>query len=355
MTQNALLFIPDISGFTEFVHNTSINHSTHIIAELLEILLDENKLNFELAEIEGDALFFYTSAKVTSEELQNQIKAMYIAFHQHLKRYDYERICQCGACSSAYNLCLKFIVHYGPIDFVELKGRKKPHGSSVIQIHRLLKNKVPHNEYTLMTESALSLFSSAAFIGEEIEDEYDFGKIKYQHQDISSFKSQIPYVPPIPTKLPKHRVFSKSFLIESPTLDLYEVISNFDYRLLWNKGIDKVTYDKNKVNRSGIKHQCLIDKRNQQVETVSKNTDEGKLVYGETTSDAPLARRFTIYYVLNEIDNGKTELTVEVFADFYAFAFLIKYIMRKNLEKVVPKNMKELILLINSGFKIETT
>ena len=59
MTQNALFFIPDISGFTEFVHNTAINHSKHIISELLEILIDSNRSNFKLAEIEGDALFFY--------------------------------------------------------------------------------------------------------------------------------------------------------------------------------------------------------------------------------------------------------------------------------------------------------
>ena len=55
----ALLFIPDISGFTNFVSNTEVNHSKHIIKELLELLIKKNALNLKLAEIEGDALFFY--------------------------------------------------------------------------------------------------------------------------------------------------------------------------------------------------------------------------------------------------------------------------------------------------------
>ena len=59
MTQKAILFIPDISGFTEFVHHTDINHSRHIISELLELLIDSNNMGLELAEIEGDALFLY--------------------------------------------------------------------------------------------------------------------------------------------------------------------------------------------------------------------------------------------------------------------------------------------------------
>ncbi len=38
--QKALFFIPDISGFTNFVNNTELEHSIHIISELLELLID---------------------------------------------------------------------------------------------------------------------------------------------------------------------------------------------------------------------------------------------------------------------------------------------------------------------------
>ena len=41
--QPTLLFVPDISGFTRFVNETEISHSRHIIAELLETLIDANR------------------------------------------------------------------------------------------------------------------------------------------------------------------------------------------------------------------------------------------------------------------------------------------------------------------------
>ena len=48
----SLLFLPDISGFTEFVQTTEINHSQHVISELLDILADANTQNLQLAEVE---------------------------------------------------------------------------------------------------------------------------------------------------------------------------------------------------------------------------------------------------------------------------------------------------------------
>ena len=56
---SSLLFLPDISGFTEFVQTTEVGHIQHIISELLQLLIDADILDLELAEVEGDALFFY--------------------------------------------------------------------------------------------------------------------------------------------------------------------------------------------------------------------------------------------------------------------------------------------------------
>jgi len=55
--QSALFFIPDISGYTKFINETEINHSTHIITELLEIIISSNILDLKVSEIEGDAVF----------------------------------------------------------------------------------------------------------------------------------------------------------------------------------------------------------------------------------------------------------------------------------------------------------
>jgi len=352
--QKAVLFIPDISGFTEFVHHTDIKHSGHIISELLEVLIDANNSGLELAEIEGDALFFYKLCDVAdSSQIKNQIRDMYLDFHTHLKRYEYERICQCGACSSAYNLEIKFIVHFGEIDFIKVKESQKPYGSNVIQVHRLLKNDVPEPEYALFTEKVLDLITQGE-TSSNLVASYDFGEITYSYEDLAYLKEDLPYVAPIPKEVPKHKLFESHELVNLPILELYEVISNFDYRLLWVKGIDTLEYDKNKVNRAGQKHQCLVAKT-QLVDqiTVTKKAKDGQLVYGESTTNIPFTKQVSVYYVLENSANGLTKLTIEVYADFKSFGILMKGILSKKLEKNLIENIKDLILLIDSGFTIK--
>ena len=350
MTQNAILFIPDISGFTEFVHHTEISHSRHVISELLELLIDNNNMNLELAEIEGDALFLYKlEENIDIEIIKAQIQKMYLAFHTHLRRYEFERICHCGACSSAYNLSLKFIVHYGEIEFIKVKDSIKPYGSNVIQVHRLLKNKVPLNEYAIFTERVIPLSENDS--KSLLTEEYDFGSINFVYEPLTQLKKEIPKVNLIPDTVPKHKIFNKTESIKTPTLELYEVISNFDYRLLWTKGIDKLEYEKNKVNRAGQKHKCLINK-NQEVHqiTVKKAVEKDQLVYGESTSQVPFTKRINIYYILEEGKNGVTKLHIEIFADFKPLGILLKPLLKKNFQKIISENIKELILLIDSGF-----
>ena len=106
--QPTLLFIPDISGFTRFVNDTAISHSRHIIAELLETIIDADTLGLTVSEIEGDAILFYREGAVPeTADLLAQVEKMYFAFHTHLKTYENQRICQCGACCSAVDLELK--------------------------------------------------------------------------------------------------------------------------------------------------------------------------------------------------------------------------------------------------------
>ncbi|WP_298417938.1 DUF2652 domain-containing protein [uncultured Kordia sp.] len=349
MAEKALLFIPDISGFTEFVQHTAIQHSRHIISELLELLIDNNISGLQLAEIEGDALFFYKVGEIDLNEIRAQVKRMYIAFHTYLKRYEYEKICQCGACSSVYNLSLKFIVHYGEIEFISIKDSNKPYGPNVIKVHRLLKNNVPITEYALFTQEVDE--ENIPKVTHQLQANYDFGQINYAYESLSDYKNELPEILPIPDNVPKHNLYSEEASINLPILELYEIISNFDYRLLWAKGIDKVEYEKNRVNRVGDKHKCLIDKKAVNPTTVTKKAKTNQLVYGESTTEVPFTKKLNVYYVLEPVNEQETRLRIEVFVDFKPFGILLKRLMKKNFKKVVPENIKELILLADSGFK----
>jgi len=90
----SLLFLPDISGYTKFIQTTEVEHSQHVIAELLEILIAANTEDLLLAEVEGDALFFYKEGEIPSQErLLAQIEGMFSAFYSHLALLRENRIC----------------------------------------------------------------------------------------------------------------------------------------------------------------------------------------------------------------------------------------------------------------------
>ena len=105
MNEKSLIFIPDISGFTNFVTSTEINHSKHIISELINVIIKSDDLNLKISEIEGDAVLFFKTGKAPSyEQLFGQVEKMFLEFHRYLRVIERDRVCQCGACQSASGL-----------------------------------------------------------------------------------------------------------------------------------------------------------------------------------------------------------------------------------------------------------
>src|SRR5258706_12124406 len=133
MENRGLLFIPDISGFTQFVNRVEIEHTKLIVQELLEILVNANQIGLEISEIEGDAILFYKfgdSPDMTA--LYQQVERMFQEFHRSLNAYEYSRYCQCSACMSAIDLTLKVITHYGEFTNYQVQNFKKLIGKDVI-------------------------------------------------------------------------------------------------------------------------------------------------------------------------------------------------------------------------------
>jgi hypothetical protein len=154
VADEVLFFIPDLGGFTKFVAETEIQHSQHIIKELLEILVDANTLGMKVSEFEGDAVLFYRNGAPPSlEQLVQQARKMYVDFHTHLKKFEYARICQCGACTGASGMALKMVAHFGSAGTMEVKNHLKFIGRDIIIAHRLLKNSVTVPEYLLVTQA----------------------------------------------------------------------------------------------------------------------------------------------------------------------------------------------------------
>ncbi len=321
---HSLLFIPDISGFTEFVNRTEVVHGRHVVAELLELVIDSDTLGMTVSEVEGDAVLFYGEGTVPSlEDLADQARGMFEAFHARLKEFEARRICDCGACRTAHTLSLKIVAHAGPIEFLNVKQFRKPFGPEVILAHRLLKNDVESNEYLLVTETLLETGSGVSAPTprgtssdwgswvEGVTDYDDFGPVVYRVLPLSPLLEGIPDPPRLPSFPRTRRPIVRDTFVDRPCADLFELVSNLDLRLLWNPSVDELRYDADRVNRVGTKHFCVIGGDLIEFETVTDDFGEGRRVYGEKLQNPPLVEGCAVFYVMEPEGTG-SRLRVEV-------------------------------------------
>ncbi len=343
--KNSLLFIPDISGFTSFVNETEITHSRHIISDLLELIIDADDLNLQVSEVEGDAILFYKYEKVpTFNEIYEQVIKTFSLFHQFIQQYEHERICRCGACSTAMNLSLKFVVHVGEVEQIKIKNHNKLHGKSVILAHRLLKNNVGQNEYLLWTKDS---FQAIEPVGKEkVESQsivYDsIGEVQYNYislsKELHEQKKKI--------SLPLHDENNRISLSREYNLDisfLYEMVTDFEKRLNWDKRVsDIITANDQALLKSGDYHTCVIGDNKLNIQSIGRVEDNGKIIYAERLNDFKFFKALMIYFVFEE-KNGKTKLTIEnSFKLKYRLLNFAKSIVKRQLMKTIDVTHQEL-------------
>ncbi|WP_265243692.1 DUF2652 domain-containing protein [Muriicola sp. Z0-33] len=349
MMPNSLLFIPDISGFTKFIQTTEVEHSQHVIAELLEVLIEANTEELRLAEIEGDALFFYKEGEVLSQErLLAQMETMFTAFHSHLKMLEKNRICPCNACSSAPDLQLKIVAHCGELQYIEVQGRRKPFGQQVIEAHRLLKNSIDSENYVLVSQKLAAMielpadYVSKVYQFNEGTDHYDGNEVGYMYAIINNDKLSLNTVPK------GHKVqFNKSpnLVLEEhikiPAALLLEYVSNYGYRHLWVKGVDEFIYSDNEVTRLGSAHLCVINGKHLNFVAVTKDTEPGQYIYGEMTTSIPIMDEAYQFYIITPTSEKGCRLQIEnywmaksPFKKLFIFLFA-KKLFRKNTEEAI--------------------
>ncbi len=315
---NSLLLIPDISGFTRFVSETEMAHSRHIVSELLELIIDSDTLGMRVAEIEGDAVMFYLKDRVPSEkEIAELAERMFIRFHEHLKAYESRRICHCGACLMAESLTLKIVAHAGEMELIKVKDFLKPYGMEVILVHRLLKNDIPDGEYLLLTGAVSGerrsgrpggggcgeLPSWVRFIPGSTRYD-DLGDVSYRYAPLAPLMDMVE----APTEIVDFERIgnpvTRTIHVERSVADTYELVSDLDVRRTWNRSLTRIEYQKDRVNRIGTRHQCVVRGDLLNFETVSADFGADRLVYGEHLDDPPLVAELALFYVLTARGTG---------------------------------------------------
>lgn len=315
MQNPTLIFIPDISGFTEFVNQTAIEHSQHIISELLEIIIDANNIGLSISEIEGDAVLFYKNDTIPDlKDILAQSKEMFLRFHSYLNEIERTNVCQCGACRTASGLTLKFITHLGDTKEVIVKNFKKLIGSDLILAHRLLKNNIVSSEYLLITDKYLDNSKANASQLEswvKIESAIDvidkFGTVSSKFIDFNPLRRTVVEF----AEENKPRQYSRKpdnfVIINAPILLVHHTLTDAESKYKFVAGIKNIIADK-KINRVSSSHTCVFDNLEINFETKSNKVDNDKIAYSE---EASMKNGFSFItdYRLNEV-NGKTELSI---------------------------------------------
>ncbi|WP_452219870.1 DUF2652 domain-containing protein [Lacinutrix salivirga] len=177
-----LICIPDISGFTEFMSSTDIELSAQVIPALLNNVIYTNKIGLKVSEIEGDAILFYKTGELpTFKALIEQCRLFYTEFYKQLEvlHQKHKHLIKENAIPDI--LGLKIILHYGDeVSSVPIGKNIKLMGEDVILAHRLLKNKVPFEEYILLSENILNQYKE-----DEIEHHFAWGNL---HEKDTSYK-----------------------------------------------------------------------------------------------------------------------------------------------------------------------
>ncbi len=348
-SKSTLLYIPDISGFTNFVNKTEISHSRHIISELLEIIIDSDKIGMSVSEIEGDAILFFKEEIPSVSDLIEQCQHTFINFHNHLRRYDTERICRCGACETATQLSLKFIVHKGDVDKISIKDHQKLHGSDVILAHKLLKNSIPENEYILITDQFEVKQSSIGTNKKEWisikrgSDTYkNLGEFDYSYIPIKNLLEELiePSQISFPGLSPDSITIEKT--IHAPLDLIYENFTDLDKRMEWNEDIKEIILHGKSLNKTGSLHTCLVGPYSLDIESIGRMENKDQIIYGERLNEFKGLRDIISIYTF-EKKGDQTLVKVEVDYKIKSwFGKLMKPMVSKMLKKRTEDGLKKL-------------
>jgi len=353
-TQQALLFMPDISGFTQFVSETEVLHSQHIVQELLEILIDSNHLNLQISEIEGDAIFFYRPGdKPNLKSLLQQVEKMFTRFHAHLKLYEHQRICPCGACKNAVDLSLKVIVHFGDVTGISIKDHKKLFGKDVILLHRLLKNNLNRKEYVLFTESLVDDLEPHPlptwYMPQQASEQYDVGKVRFYFSDLSDLHKTVRVDLPVYNSSSKTYVaFAEEEVIAAPMEKIFETLLTMQQRQK-SAGSEK---QNDALLKIGEQHPCLITRNNNINVTESVKMEPENIEMVEMNKNGIAGYR----YILRKISPGETNLSIQMLIKknpLYKLVFSIA-IKSKMMGRIRAffTNLRSSIKTMNTGISV---
>lgn len=144
MATKGYFIITDISGYTEYLTKSELEHAHATLQSLFDAQLANIKFPLHISGFRGDAIFMYVPETefINPQSLVETLENQYIVFSETLQQMVLNTTCQCNACKNIKFLDLKAAVHYGEYLIQKLGDKEELLGADVIVPHRMLKNTV---------------------------------------------------------------------------------------------------------------------------------------------------------------------------------------------------------------------
>lgn len=172
MTQHGFLVIADLTGYTEFLNGTKLDHAVDTLRYLFNNLLDQIRPPFTISKLEGDAVFAFApeGSFVQGQTFLDTLEQIYFGYSLAWERLNPRRDCDCNACRLTPKLDLKFAAHHGSYGFQDHGAYVELVGYDVNLVHRLVKNHVTERTglrgYAFMTQECVKALDLGQYVGE---------------------------------------------------------------------------------------------------------------------------------------------------------------------------------------------
>jgi hypothetical protein len=190
------LLLADISGYTAFLNGVEEAHGVdfsaglpagyEVLGALLDAVVDGVQPTFEIAKLEGDAVFAVAPAErldAHGEAVLDQLRSAYRAFavvREDRRKNASDHICV--ACPVVGSLNLKMVLHRGQTVRQTVGANPELLGPAVNVAHRLLKNSIQsrlgYGAYLFLTDAAVAGLGLSGIGVEHLENYTDAGQVQ---------------------------------------------------------------------------------------------------------------------------------------------------------------------------------
>ena len=207
------LLLADISGYTGFLNGVEQAHGVdfssgipvgyEVLGALLDAVVETVQPAFEIAKLEGDAVFAVAppaGLDGEGESLLDRLRAVYRAFYVVRDRAKSASDHVCTACPVVGSLNLKMVLHRGQVVRQTVGSNPELLGPAVNVAHRLLKNSIQsrleYPAYLFVTDAAADGLGLTGIGVAHLEDYPDAGQIQGRVIEIGESSPEAVTPPP---------------------------------------------------------------------------------------------------------------------------------------------------------------